>query len=101
MNNVQNCSVSPSTIALGGQANLTVTLDAPAPPGGLTVIVDTDFDGSQETLLNTPVSLDFGQGVSTFPFLLQTQVVPNPATRIIFSAHVGFGAAKAAQLNIT
>jgi hypothetical protein len=101
MANVQTCSVSPSTIALGGQSNLTVTLDAPAPPGGLTVLVDTDFNGSQDTLLNTPQSLGVFQGQSSSTFLLQTQVVDNPATQIIFSAHVGSGPPKAAQLNIT
>lgn len=99
--NVQTCSVNPSTVALGGQANLIVTLDAPATPGGVTVIVDTDFDGDQDTLLNTPQSIGVEQGTSTGQFLLQTQVVDNPATRIIFSAQVGSGPAKAAQLNIT
>ena len=37
--NVNTCSVNPSTVALGDQSILTVTLDAPAPSGGITVIV--------------------------------------------------------------
>lgn len=102
MPNVKACSVSPSTIALGGQANLTVTLDAPAPPGGLTVLVNTDFNGSQDTLLSTPQSLGVFQGQSSSTFLLQTQVVDNPATQIIFLAFIGDpSTGKAAQLNIT
>lgn len=101
MSNVQSCFVNPSTIRLGGQSTLTVTLDAPAPLGGLTVLVDTDFDGNQDTLLQTPQALGVREGDLTAQFLLQTQSSANPATRIIFSAHVGFGPAKAAQLNIT
>jgi hypothetical protein len=99
--NVKSCTVNPSSIALGAQANLTVEIDSAAPPGGVSVAIDTNFDGSQSTLLNTPIALDFLAGESTFNYLLQTQIVANPSTRIIFSAHIGIGVVKAAQLNIS
>ena len=100
MVNVASCSVSPSSIAIGGQSNLSVTLTSPAAPGGVVVIVDTDSDGSQDTLLQTPVSLQINQGDTEFDFPLQTQQVDGAATKIVFSAHVGNGVVKAAQLNI-
>ncbi len=102
MAQIHACSVNPSTIALGGQSNLIVTIDAPAPPGGITVLVDTDFNGDRFTLVNIPDSVGVEQGETTGEFLLETtQDVDNPATQITFSAHVGAEPSKAAQLNIT
>jgi hypothetical protein len=102
LTDVASCSVNPSSIAIGGQSSLSVSLTAPAPGGGLTVIIDTDFgQGSQDTLLNTPQSLGFAEGDSQSTFPLQTQSVDNAATTIIFSAQIGNGAPRAAQLNIS
>lgn len=101
MISVTSCTVSPSVIELGGQANLVVTISSPAPPGGVSAVIDTDSDGSGDTLMNTPVALDFPAGQSEFTYLIQTQVVENAASKIIFSAHIDPGPAKAAQLTIT
>jgi hypothetical protein len=101
MPDVATCSVTPSSIALGGQSNLIVSLTSPAEQGGLTIIIDTDFDGAQETLSNTPTSLGVAEGKTQATFILQTQAVDGAATRIIFSAQIGNGARKSAQLNIT
>jgi hypothetical protein len=101
--NVKKCSVNPSTVALGGESTLTVTLDAPAPPGGVTVIIDIDSDGDDTTLENVPQSIPIEQGQTSGQYLLQTQDTANPATRIIFIAHIGAVQPNdpAAQLNIS
>jgi hypothetical protein len=108
--NVNTCSVNPSTVALGDQSILTVTLDAPAPSGGITVIVDTNFSGDDD-LKDTPQAIGIEQGQSTGQFTLQTQDVDasgnpilNPSTQITFIAHITPVAEpgdKTATLNIT
>jgi hypothetical protein len=99
--NVSSCVVTPSSIALGGQSNLTVTIDQPAPPGGIGVIIDIDSNGSQDTLVNSPVGLAISTGQTQLSFLLQTSsAASNPATKITFIAHIGPGTRKTADLYI-
>ena len=99
--NVATCNLNPTSIVLGGQSNLTVSLDAPAPEWGIGVTIDTDFNGSLDTLISTPATLAFSAGQSTYTYPLHTQMVKNAATKIIFSAHIGDGTLKAAELDIS
>lgn len=98
---VSTCQIEPHSIALGGTANLIVNLTRAAPAGGVNVTIDTNSDGSGDTLAATPVTLSFNAGVQTFKYPIQTRVVQNPAKRIIFSAHVnGGGVVRSAELEI-
>lgn len=101
MPDVASCSVSPSSIAIGGQSNLIVTLTSPAPQGGLTVNIDVNSDGNADTLEYTPQSVGVEEGHSQSNFLLQTEAVDGAATQITFSAQIGNGAIKAATLTIS
>ncbi len=62
--NVSSCTVNPSTISIGQGATLTVTLNSPAPAGGVTVPIHTDFNGTQETLVQSPTHFTFNAGAS-------------------------------------
>lgn len=93
-----SCSLNPSSITLGGQANLTVALTAPAPVG-LSVLIDLNSNGAQDTLLESPQSIAIMHGNSTATFLLQTQAVAGAATQITFTARLG-NSQRSATLNI-
>ena len=100
--NVATCKVNPVRIALGGATQLIVTLDQPAPPGGITVAIDAVYDGSADTFVGGTIlqSLGFDQGSSAAYYTLQTQIVDNAATKVTFLAYIGSGAAKSAELQI-
>jgi hypothetical protein len=97
---VTACEVSPSNISLGQASTLIVRINKGAPPGGVSVIIDTDFDGARETLISSPVSVAIPQGTTEGRFPLQTEMVTGPATKIIFKARVS-NSMKASQLNIS
>jgi hypothetical protein len=100
--NVSNCFVTPTSIALGGQATLTIIIDQPAPASDLGVIIDVTSNGSQDTLLDSPVAITINAGQTQGSILLQTSTAAsNPATQIIFTAHVGSGIHRSAQLVIS
>lgn len=99
--NVISCTINPSTIALGGSANLGIIIDQPASGQGIGVIIDTDSNGSQDTLLNTPVAITISAGQTQSSYLLETSnAATNPATKIIFTAHIGSGSRRSAELDI-
>lgn len=99
--NVNSCSVNASSIALGGQSILTIVIDEPAPAGGVGVIIDVDSNGSEDTLINSPVGVTIAAGQTQLSLPLQTSsAATNPATKIIFTAHIGDGIRRSAQLNI-
>lgn len=96
---ILGCTINPGRITLGGSAVLTVNLSEPAPPGGVTVIINTISDGAQDTLAQTPVALTFQAGKSSFEYTVQTRAVLNPAHRIIFSAQLG-STSRSAELDV-
>jgi hypothetical protein len=98
---VQSCQVSPNSIALGGTSTLFVTLDGPAPPGGITVIISSNFNGSMDTVSPLPQSLPVQQGTQSASALLQTVNIPNAATAVTFTAFLySGGVSKSATLEI-
>jgi hypothetical protein len=99
--NVADCSVSPRRVRLGDTSTLTVVLDQAAPQGGITVTINTIFDGSSQTLVHTPTHLLFTHGNTVATFALQTQRVNGASTRIIFTATVPGGIGKSSQLDIS
>jgi len=98
---VKSCTVDPTSINLGGRATLTIALDVPAPAGGITIAIDIDSDGAQDTLDETPTGITLLQGSLKASITLQTSVVRGAATRIIFTAALPGGADQSAQLNIS
>ena len=97
---MSNCTADPYSIMLGGQTNLKVTLTAPAPPGGVTVIIEINSGDAQDTLVEIPQSIGITQGSWTAAFLVRTQAVDGAATQITFIAHLG-SSQRSATLNIT
>jgi hypothetical protein len=99
--NVVSCKLNPTSIILGGRSNPTVSIDEPAPECGVGVTIGSVFNGSEQTLLNTPATLGFSAGKSTYVYPLKTQISENAATKITFSAHIGAGTVKTAELHIS
>jgi hypothetical protein len=98
--NVKNVAVDPKMIDINGSSKLTITLDRPAPNSNFTVAISHDFDGPQDTLKSVPVSFKFEKGKDSASITLQSQRVNNYAHKLIFTAFVGSGPRKSAQLNI-
>ncbi len=84
---IASVTVTPSRITAGAQATLTVTLDRPAPSGGFVVgISHITNTGVDDVIVNMPVSLSFLEGVTSFPFVIETRGRTNRQTHILFIA---------------
>jgi hypothetical protein len=100
-NHVVGCSVYPQRIGVGGRAVISVQLSQPAPPGGATVVISTNFvQGSQDTLQQTPQSVGVMQGSTTGRFTLISKQGNPTAHSIIFTASYG-GQQRSVQLDIS
>ena len=77
-------SVSPSSVIGGLQTNLSVTLSAPAPPGGLSVSLGCQPAGAVGLDANTPfpttVTVPAGQSGCSYAALTSTANAPTPIT---------------------
>ena len=86
---VQLCEVIPPSVSAGASAQLVVSLDMPAPPGGQEVAIGTRFNGTDRSILNVPHGLPVRQGELSVSFALETvQIDDNPSTEVTFSAAV-------------
>jgi hypothetical protein len=97
---VASVSLTPPSISIGHAATLNIRLTGPAPAGGLTLAIDTNSDGAQDTLKTTPTSVTLSAGQNSAAVALQTQVASGAASRIIFTVHTAAGTRQSAQLTI-
>jgi hypothetical protein len=97
---VADCSLSSDTIHLGQSFTLKISINQPAPAGGISIGIDRNSDGAMDTLHVTPTSMTIPAGSNNGSVELQTQSVPGAAKTIIFTAYTSGGARKSVQLNI-
>jgi hypothetical protein len=88
---VSACSVTPSTVNVGGAATLSATIDRVAPAGGIAIAINANANGAQDTLRQPwPTSIFIPAGQQTGTLSLQTQkVAGNTASQITFGLRTG------------
>lgn len=97
---VESCQFSPPSITLGMGTRLDVGLDAPAPAGGVTVVLSYVMNGAADTLVTQVQSIPITQGTSSGQTALQTEIVANASTQITVYASTAGTPAKSATLAI-
>ncbi|HZH97630.1 MAG TPA: hypothetical protein VEX38_01550, partial [Fimbriimonadaceae bacterium] len=91
---ISTLTLSPSSVKGGQNSTGTVSLNAPAPAGGLVVELS-----DSSTAIDTPASVTVPAGARSATFVIQTQRVGSTATRQVFATLAGL--TKSANLTLT
>jgi len=87
---ITDLSVDQNPASGGDSVNGTVTLDSPAPAGGLVIHLKvTKADGTATTVASTPDSVTVKAGNTSAPFTVTTKVIAGTANLTIWASRDG------------